>query len=408
MKTIKNEDLIIFETFFDNIRDGGLNEGKIKDFTSLLSKIFGKSFSLHIIPESENKSFGLSITPDKKTIEDISKKIIKGNEDSTAIISIWKKCNCWTIQIDERLLNHSFTSRELSSLLIHEICHILESDDTPKRVFDTVQYKLACNPCEIRSLAKKSNFGSVLSLPIIQACCYDNSVIDLRKEIKTNEFFKDNISYTDSLISCMNKIDMKSIGKNELEDTSNLSINTLTNLKDGNIKTAKDELIKFKENLPDNTEIKKCCESVIENMFIKNYSKYIINENVALENVKNDIDSIIETGYITEFLGFGKEKMVPITQNQIDYVEAKSQAIESVDDKVMLISYINSKLDMIRYYLEIMNNPKMAKKFIIPNSESQLIRFNNQLIRIKKYVMNYKIPEKRDELVVWYPKGYEG
>ena len=63
---------------------------------------------------------------------------------------------------------------------------------------------------------------------------------------------------------------------------------------------------------------------------------------------------------------------------------------------------------MIRYYIEIINNPKMAKKFIIPNSESQLIRFNNQLIQIKKYILNYKIPEKRNELVSWYPTGYEG
>ena len=124
--------------------------------------------------------------------------------------------------------------------------------------------------------------------------------------------------------------------------------------------------------------------------------------------MEKDIDSILETSYVKEFLGLGKEKLVPITQNQIDYVLAKSESIESVDDKVMLLSYINSKLDMIRYYIEIINNPKMAKKFIIPNSESQLIRFNNQLIQIKKYILNYKIPEKRNELVTWYPTGYEG
>ena len=124
--------------------------------------------------------------------------------------------------------------------------------------------------------------------------------------------------------------------------------------------------------------------------------------------MEKDIDSILETSYVKEFLGLGKEKLVPITQNQIDYVLAKSESIESVDDKVMLLSYINSKLDMIRYYIEIINNPKMAKKFIIPNSESQLIRFNNQLIHAKKYILNYKIPEKRNELVTWYPTGYEG
>ena len=74
----------------------------------------------------------------------------------------------------------------------------------------------------------------------------------------------------------------------------------------------------------------------------------------------------------------------------------------------MILSYINGKLETIQYYLDILANPKVAKKFIIPNSESQLVRFQTQLNNVKTFVLKYKIPDKRDELVVWYPKGYEG
>ena len=100
--------------------------------------------------------------------------------------------------------------------------------------------------------------------------------------------------------------------------------------------------------------------------------------------------------------------MKPVNQNEIDYVAMKSQDIQSIDDKIMLMSYINSKLDMIEYYLSIMDNPKTAKKYIIPNSENQLNRYRVQLLQIKKYITNYKIPDNSQLIVSWYPKGYEG
>ena len=407
MKTIEKDDLTKIESFFDTLKDG-FNKDKINDVISILSKIFNKSFTIGFVSEEDsNHSFVMSVTPDDKTIKDVSKKIIDGKEDSSGISSVWKKCKTWHVSIDSRMLDSSFTSRELTSLLLHEIYHIVESDDAPKRIFDTLQYTLSCNNCDVKALAKKPEFGSILQLPIIQACYYANSIIDIKKEIKSNECLKGNISYTDAFISCMNKIEAKGIGVNNLNKTSDFSISTLVDLKNKNIEGVKENLTSFIDELPKCEKMKTCCESVVHSMF-DDYYKNTITESAAIKNMEKDIDSILETSYVKEFLGLGKEKLVPITQNQIDYVLAKSESIESVDDKVMLLSYINSKLDMIRYYIEIINNPKMAKKYIIPNSESQLIRFNNQLIQIKKYILNYKIPEKRNELVTWYPTGYEG
>ena len=90
----------------------------------------------------------------------------------------------------------------------------------------------------------------------------------------------------------------------------------------------------------------------------------------------------------------------------LDYIQAKITEISSADDKIMLLSYINSKLELCDYYLGILDNQKLSKKFIVPNSRSQLVGFKNQLNRLRDMVLKYKIPN--DNLVVFYPNKYDG
>ena len=137
----------------------------------------------------------------------------------------------------------------------------------------------------------------------------------------------------------MNKIEAKGIGVNNLNKTSDFSMSTLVDLKNKNIEGVKENLTSFIDELPKCEKMKTCCESVVHSMF-DTYYKNTITESAAIKNMEKDIDSILETSYVKEFLGLKKEKLVPITQNQIDYVLAKSESIESVDDKVMLFAFI--------------------------------------------------------------------
>ena len=81
MKTIEKDALTKIESFFDTLKDG-FNKDKINDVISILSKIFNKSFTIGFVSEEDsNHSFVMSVTPDDKTIKDVSKKIIDGKED---------------------------------------------------------------------------------------------------------------------------------------------------------------------------------------------------------------------------------------------------------------------------------------------------------------------------------------
>ena len=83
------------------------------------------------------------------------------------------------------------------------------------------------------------------------------------------------------------------------------------------------------------------------------------------------------------------------------------QDMKTNDDRVMLITYANSKLDLCNYYLDIYKNPELSKKFIIPNTERQLLSFQQQLNDIREAIIKKSLVKDND-FVVFYPSGYEG
>ena len=103
-----------------------------------------------------------------------------------------------------------------------------------------------------------------------------------------------------------------------------------------------------------------------------------------------------------------KKKMKRIDPSIVDYVNIRKDDIKSNDDKLMLVSYIYSKLDLIDYYLAIMNNPKYERKYIFANSKNELIRMKMQLEKIRDIIVNYRIPETKYSIQVVYPDGYYG
>ena len=108
-----------------------------------------------------------------------------------------------------------------------------------------------------------------------------------------------------------------------------------------------------------------------------------------------------------EFFNIGKKKLNPIRQREIDYIEANLIDLENHTDKLMLLSYTNSKLELCQYYLEIYNHPEIAKKYVIPNTKQQLIAFQKRLLLLKDAIIKKDVTDKQT-IEVYYPAGYEG
>lgn len=406
MKTIKKDEQVTIERIFYNLKDGTENKDKLlSELGTIVSKIFKKTIKVVIIPEKEQKvSFVMSVIPDSSTVDKIMKSVVNNETKTETIKSLWKKCNNWVVEIDERILSSVFTKEELTALFLHEIGHVVESDSIPNRISSVIQYSIASSGFSTKSVLKKRIFNRLLSIPIINSCMYQTSKDTMRKELKADQYAVKN-GYLSALLSAMNKLESKGLGKDTLQTNMNFTTDSIEALKERKAVLVKENIGKLKDSLPDNV-LKEYVEKVEVSLFGTPKTKAYLEK--TMDELGETVNQIIEDSYMTEFMDFTKKKLKPIMQNEIDYVEAKSQDIQTIDDKIMLISYINSKLSMIEYYREIMANPKVSKKYIIPNTESQLNRFEVQLLHIKKFIMNYKIPQKQNELVAWYPSGYEG
>ncbi len=102
------------------------------------------------------------------------------------------------------------------------------------------------------------------------------------------------------------------------------------------------------------------------------------------------------------------KKLKKIPYDLVSYIQIETEAIRDSNDKMMISSYCLGKLEMVNWYLELLETG--SEKYIVPQSKSQLEMIRDQLMACHKAIMSVKItnPNDRPLLDIKYPKGYEG
>ena len=106
---------------------------------------------------------------------------------------------------------------------------------------------------------------------------------------------------------------------------------------------------------------------------------------------------------------FGKpKKLSKIPSDLVSYIQIATEAIRDSNDKMMISSYCLSKLDLVNWYIELLEVG--SKKYKVPQSKAHLEMVRDQLIECHKDIMMVKIqnPNDRPLIDIKYPKGYEG
>jgi len=105
---------------------------------------------------------------------------------------------------------------------------------------------------------------------------------------------------------------------------------------------------------------------------------------------------------------FGRpKKLKRIPSDLLPYIQIEGEAIKDVNDKHMITSYAYSKLDIIDWYIDLLNND--SKKYVVPHSMEFLQGIRQQLLTIIKKIMDTPIPKADRPLIdIKYPKGYDG
>ena len=105
---------------------------------------------------------------------------------------------------------------------------------------------------------------------------------------------------------------------------------------------------------------------------------------------------------------FGRpKKLKRIPSDLVSYIIIEGEAIKDANDKQMISSYCLGKLDLVNWYIEVLDAGD--DRYVVPHSRAQLERIRDELQEAHKQIMAVKIknPQDRPIIEIKYPKGYD-
>ena len=399
------------EVAFSVLRENINSKVGTDEIASVLKEITDYDYVVKVIPkkvDDPKAMWVMSVYPEISTID----KIVNGimNMDDKTLKKLWEKNKVWTVELDERIFFNSslFTNRELTAMLLHEIGHVIYSNSITTRISNILNYELAKNRHLYQGISKTGIFKSILSLPIINLCVSSQS----KDKSITNEInadrFASSLGYRKDLVSAFSKIIESSKGAygstdidKNLDENMKFTSKMIEQFKQRKDKLMKKNLLSLKENCE--SEV---MESVINTIFSEIFFKEDSDEDdmIKIESFHRRMDDA-EAEYMREaFIG---DKYPPIDPSTFDYIDIKTAGIKTLDDKMMLAVYIQSKIDMLNQYLKIIRSGShKAKK--IPYTEEDIMMLKERLLNQKEAVIDARLPGRNPNILVAWPEGYEG
>lgn len=412
---------------FASLKENRHNTAAVAKIRRNLKAIFQDKDIDVVIVDNKGPMFIMSVFPEENTINDIIQAIVEERGDE-AIRKAWNSTNKWTVEIDSKVFTDddlAATPKEMTALLLHEMGHIVYSNSVPQRLSRVMRLEYARCNVGIKTALKDKLLGTVLKLPILNACTYDNykTKDNIKKELQADVFVVKS-GYGEELNTVLEKLiarskDSKSEEVNQtpqnvygdLHDMTMFAIHTVEDLQKRKQNVVKENFKKLMLNSPSKF-IHKVIDS-ISTAIIKGGEGAVTESVVAarVEKIFKDAEDSVINSYI-EKSPYVTESMRQKTLKRIDpamiaYVQIEKNNIRNNDDKMMLVSYIYSKLDLIDYYISIIDNN--ITKYIVPHSKQSLLDMKQQLLRIKDEIIAYEIPEVKYGVYLGdYPAGYDG
>lgn len=417
---LKKESLVKIDSAFVVLKANPRNCEGLKIIEDSLKECFDLNFTVRVITvpnEQVTPLFVMSVYPETSTINRILKEVMEGSSKSSAIQKLWEENKNWHIEIDERLLTASSlrcTERELTAILMHEIGHIVCTNSIPARISTIFRYEIMTSKMSNKILANEVLFQKILSMPILNACISDakRDKDMLKEEIKADTFAK-KMGYRTELISVLTKVSRhplypKSGSINEnLKATTDMSLDIMDQIKERQGNLARRSLFSLRESCT-SPYMKDTISAYYETLFGEAMDSLTLSNGRKTDVLIESANNIVDRAYMTEFFIFGGKKLKPISPSEIDYIEIKINTIKNEDDKMMLIIYLQHKLDMVEYYISILQNEKLRKKYDIPHTMEEMETVKKRLLMLKERILAYPIPKESKNYIVVYPAGFEG
>lgn len=370
------------------------NKGKVTEYTvntianiitnNLLSKWangFNK-LTIKLLPENSKIDFEFippQLSSKNKISNEFIKRFISGNETLAGYLHKTPEIN---IKVSAKLFKNMKSDKDLITCFKNAIKYYDSTIDNGANVLanqlmklDTVTKELLSGPLNLVVIYPLSLLFVFQNINIANS---NNSFKVDKEMVKTINKFVVNITTTYS--------------KPEKEKTQ--IIKDLKELVDSLVKNVTyTETMRSLQDLPDTIK-------VFYNSGFDDRIK-LINSRFEFEQCENVINPVI----FNEKTTIKRLKKIPA--DLIAYIVIEGESIRSANDKMMIVSYAYGKLEIIEWYIELLEVG--TKNYIVPHSKDYLVNLRTQLLGAIKTIMAVRIKSPDDPIIsINYPKGYEG
>lgn len=408
----KSEDFRHIEKCFTEIKQKESVDSNLSRISTALNRMFDIKFNISIVENKTNRFFGMSIYPTKNIIDSMVNSIINEKSSESIIVELWQKNKEWFLEIDSILLydkNLNANPTEITAVLLHEIGHIVASNEIPMRINRIIRFKFTEMDYKLRRLCQNTKLQQLFNLVIVDACGDKNyHYVNLKSE-RIADKFVEKIGYSDELNNFITKLISTSgnslVNKGDYDVENNIRI--MVNWSLENISELEFRRNKLKQTL--RTEILKnpsfFVKSIIDNIrltFFGQDNNQVLEsmEEMTLLNIKK---KILTESVVTWFNDIGKIKKV--SQSDIDIIGMEVDKITNTDDKIYCLDLIYEKLELIDTALSYLANNQADR---VVQSKQTLITMKTQLEKMRERILALQIKEKQYGVFIKYPKGYEG
>jgi len=410
---------------FKNIKYNRDRNRALITISNTIKRELDKEVTIEIIHNRSNVFFGMNIYPAPDELVRIANRLYKDNTP-TEITEEWKKINRWCIEIDDLLfddVNLDIQPDELTALLLHELGHVVLSDEVPKSTLKSFKINF-----HKRELSFKNIFNSdspipgnipalVLTFPIIEACSNKGFFkagygrgIDLKREFIADEYVQ-KCGYGQALYNFIEKLIAYGEGdmvnktnaekENEIGIITNWAFDNLHSLVKRKGKLYKALKVEMKRN-PSNV-VKTMCKRLNDKLFKEPHNDFV-NTNVVVT------ESLVINGLnkaVTNFNRFVDKhnRVKPCKVRDLDIFAVEIANINTVDDKMYIIECLHDELDRVEYALMLIDDGKVDR---VTQSKTSLQQYRENVMKLIAEARVAKIPEEKYGLFIKYPKGYEG
>lgn len=397
-----------------------------------------KHFEISTINNTKEPFFGMRVFPVVNEMQKVVQGITEDRKSLKDIYKVWKNIENWYIEIDSNVFKReviNLTPKEITSLLLHEVGHVVRSDSVLERFYRAYQESYVR-----MKLADKSSLKFLYSLYMIPLSvgCSIRDWTNGRNEIK-QEMFADKVlvehGYTEDLISAIGKI-IRAYGNSIIPSSEdekdkeieasikwcNLNITDLIRRKN----KLKDDL--FYQTIKSNSNFMKALSMKLLNDLGLNlresYSGAVVESSIELicqkdfvhkynssfdlkkiSSIERLISSAMESAnnQIALEAMSGSKKKFP-SQYDIDCIFVEIDRISNQHDRIYVLDLIYNKIEEIEHYKELMEYNSDLRRKYSAKAEDML----NQLNEMRKAVLSKRKFNSSYKLFVKYPEGYEG